>query len=258
LNKPPAFQLYAADFYMDTLGWTNEEIGLYFRLLMAEWVNGPLPNDHYRLSKMCQTSLKKFTNNFKNVSPKFIQNGNGFLQNDRLEKTRSDQAHFIEMQREKGKIRATQRWEGHIAVAKKRLQPEGKPENASSSSSSIKKKDIIPKIQFLDSVFLTQIEYDKLTGKHGKDKTDRAIEILNNGIMSKGYKYKSHYHTLIGWPMKEVDGNGKGANGIVGGDARPWIRRPGQELSGDAQRAIDDVKRAEREWAAKQTAPNKT
>jgi hypothetical protein len=120
------------------------------------------------------------------------------------------------------------------------------------------KKEPIPKIQFLDSVFLTQIEYDKLIGKHGKDKTDRAIEILNNGIMSKGYKYKSHYHTLIGWPMKEVDGNGKGANGIVGGDARPWIRRPGQELSGDAQRAIDDVKRAEREWAAKQTAPNKT
>lgn len=140
-SKPPAFQLYAADFYMDTLGWTCEEIGLYFRLLMAEWVNGALPNDEHRLSKICQMSVKKFHHNFKNVSPKFFQNDEGYLVNERLEKTREAQQQFIEMQREKGKKRAEQRWDGHIATAIIGLQPNGKPKHSSSSSSSNIKKE---------------------------------------------------------------------------------------------------------------------
>jgi len=28
--------------------------------------------------------------------------------------------------------------------------------------------------------------------------------------MSKGYKYKSHYHTIIGWPIREAIENGNG------------------------------------------------
>ena len=64
------------------------------------------------------------------------------------------------------------------------------------------------KNQFLDAVFLTDTEHEKLITKYGRDHTERAIEILNNAIMSKGYKYKSHYHTIIGWPMKEANGNG--------------------------------------------------
>jgi len=79
-----------------------------------------------------------------------------------------------------------------------------------------KEIDIIPKIQFLDAVFLLQSEYDKLSAKYTKEKTDHAIEILNNGIMSKGYKYKSHYHTIIGWPMKEAQGNGRPGNTQIG------------------------------------------
>lgn len=70
---------------------------------------------------------------------------------------------------------------------------------------------------YLDSVFLSDSELKKLQEKYGEEKTAKAIEVLNNGIMSKGYKYKSHYHTIIGWPMKEVNGNGKsGATGNTG------------------------------------------
>lgn len=64
------------------------------------------------------------------------------------------------------------------------------------------------KKQFLDVVFLSENEHETLIAKYGRDPTERAIEILNNAIMSKGYKYKSHYHTIIGWPMKEASGNG--------------------------------------------------
>ena len=71
-----------------------------------------------------------------------------------------------------------------------------------------KEKSAHEKIKHLDSVYLTSREHETLISKYGREPTERAIEILNNAIMSKGYKYKSHYHTIIGWPMKEVNGNG--------------------------------------------------
>jgi hypothetical protein len=85
------------------------------------------------------------------------------------------------------------------------------------------------KTKFLDSVLLTDQEYQKLILKYGRDPTERAIEILNNGIMSKGYKYKSHYHTLIGWPMKEARGNGNG-NGFARSPG-PAVKKTGNAES---------------------------
>ena len=63
---------------------------------MAEWVNGPLPNDPARLAKVCQMSAKRFAHNFKNVSPKFVQNSEGYLINLRLEETREEQRKYSE------------------------------------------------------------------------------------------------------------------------------------------------------------------
>jgi len=82
------------------------------------------------------------------------------------------------------------------------------PSSSSTSSSkkkeSIKKKEKPPKTLFLDSVYLTEDEYQKLKEKHGESLTSRAIEILNNYIQSKGKRYKSHYHTLLGWPIEKA------------------------------------------------------
>jgi len=58
------------------------------------------------------------------------------------------------------------------------------------------------KLQFLDFVRLTSDEYDKLCRKFGKEGTDARISELNDGIGSKGYKYKSHYHTILSWDRK--------------------------------------------------------
>lgn len=55
-----------------------------------------------------------------------------------------------------------------------------------------------------DAVFLTLAEFEKLVEKNGEEKTKRAIEILDRYIMSKGKKYNSHYHTILGWPLKEA------------------------------------------------------
>jgi len=52
-------------------------------------------------------------------------------------------------------------------------------------------------------VKLTEPEYQKLIKKFGKKRTEEKIKDLDTGIGSKGYKYKSHYHTILSWDRKE-------------------------------------------------------
>lgn len=53
------------------------------------------------------------------------------------------------------------------------------------------------------------------------------------------------------FPLK-TDGGGNGTN--IRNDARPWIRRPGEDLSPDAQQAIADAQQAGREALARRAA----
>lgn len=61
----------------------------------------------------------------------------------------------------------------------------------------------IERVKFLDHVFMTNNENQKLIDKLGKDLTDRYIEKLNNYIGSKGKKYQSHYSTILVWADKD-------------------------------------------------------
>lgn len=110
MNKPPAFPLYAADFYMDTITWSVDEIGIYFRLLMCEWVNGPLPLDIPSLIKIASCGSKKFSSGWKKVESKFEKMNDGRLINLRLESVRKDQDNYRKSQQEAGKRGAEKRW----------------------------------------------------------------------------------------------------------------------------------------------------
>ncbi len=112
-KKSPAFQLYAADFYMDVIGWTNEEVGAYFRLLMYSWINGPLPNDTKELSSIAQCGVKKFAHNWKKLQTKFTSAPGDKLINKRLEETRKEQANYRKSLSEAGKRGAKERWKDH-------------------------------------------------------------------------------------------------------------------------------------------------
>jgi uncharacterized protein YdaU (DUF1376 family) len=101
-GKPPAFQLYAADFYMDTDDWSVEELGIYTRLLLSQWVNGDLPEEPERLARIAKCSLQRFLSGWRIVQKKFTPAGEGRIQNRRLEQTRQGQLHFREQQRNKG------------------------------------------------------------------------------------------------------------------------------------------------------------
>lgn len=52
-------------------------------------------------------------------------------------------------------------------------------------------------------VLLSKEEYDKLVDKLGKTQTEAMIEEVDTGIESKGYKYKSHYATILSWARRK-------------------------------------------------------
>jgi len=110
MSEAPAFQLYAATFFIDTAEWSVDEVGIYWRLLEAQWCNGSLPDNITRLSRVAGCSPQKFQKAWGQIAIKFTQNGDGRLINLRLEKEREKQRNYRELQAEKGKRGAEKRW----------------------------------------------------------------------------------------------------------------------------------------------------
>lgn len=150
MTKPPAFQMYAADIYMDTNEWSAEAFGIYNRLLNHQWVNGSIPSDTKTLAQISFVGIKTMSRRWTEMASKFEFDETHRGRNKRLEETREKQRQYIEKQSEKGKKRAAEMWKDHIAVAIPpaipRLQPKHSP--SSSTSSSIKRKIfIIPSVE---------------------------------------------------------------------------------------------------------------
>ncbi len=64
-----------------------------------------------------------------------------------------------------------------------------------------KKEDTLKYGQF-ENVLLSIDEHDKLIERFGPS-TNAHIESLSIGIKSKGYKYKSHYATILNWARRD-------------------------------------------------------
>ena len=70
---------------------------------------------------------------------------------------------------------------------------------------NVKNKEIYKeKDKYLDCVFFTKEEYQKLIDKEGIFIIEKAIEILNNYKMSSGKKYKSDYHAMLNWVLEKA------------------------------------------------------
>jgi len=61
------------------------------------------------------------------------------------------------------------------------------------------------KIYYGDFVQLTVDEFNKLLEKFGKEGTRSRIDRLDNYIGSVGRQYKSHYHTILNWAVKDME-----------------------------------------------------
>jgi hypothetical protein len=65
----------------------------------------------------------------------------------------------------------------------------------------------IKKEKLLDCVYLTSEEKEKLVERFTLEGFKERVKKLNNYIMSKGKKYKSHYHTILMWETRDAKTN---------------------------------------------------
>ncbi|CAA7195429.1 DUF1376 domain-containing protein [Chryseobacterium potabilaquae] len=93
----PAFQLYAQDFLTGCIFLTNEEVGIYIRILTKQWTDGKIPKK--RLGFLVGFEWDTFSEELKE---KFIDEG-GFIYNKRLENEREKHTNFHKKQVENGK-----------------------------------------------------------------------------------------------------------------------------------------------------------
>lgn len=116
-----------------------------------------------------------------------------------------------------------------------------------------KKPDPIPKLEYAEDVFLSEIEYSKLCDEYGEDLTKKAITILSNYKGANGKKYKSDYKAMLGWPIEKAKSStsiskpsGNYSNNFKTGQAKPskptiaMIKPDQQQATADE---IEEIKR---------------
>lgn len=134
-------------------------------------------------------------------------------------------------------------------------------DSSSSSSTSVQKtKAKKEKIELVDNCFKTIP--DALMNKWREVAPgiiiSDEIKKAELWLLANPQKRRSRYDSFLSnWMVKAQEnyikfGGGNGSN--IRNDARPWLRRPGEELSPDAQRAIEDAKQAGREALARRAA----
>ena len=99
------------------------------------------------------------------------------------------------------------------------------------------KKAVGTKKQYgeFNNVLLTDTEHKKLVERFGEGRVEQLIKGLSRGIESKGYKYQSHYATILNWAERdEKEGEG--------GTYRGRTSAGTQKTTNDARRASLQVK----------------
>lgn len=106
MNKPPAFQFYAADFLVDARVklMSLEERGAYVTLLAHAWIEGPLPRELPRLAKLCDVSVADMERIWPAIAPCWAA-ADDSITNPRLEKERQKQAQYRKQQSHKALTR---------------------------------------------------------------------------------------------------------------------------------------------------------
>lgn len=141
MAKSPAFQLYAADFYMGTDEMTAAQVGGYIRLLCKQWDKNYLPFDKKILKKWTELSNK----DLDIVLEKFVKNEHGYI-NERLEQERQKQEQYRLSRSEAGKIGNQKRWKDVSHSDGKTIANESQNNRSSvsnlQSSNFIKEKEI--------------------------------------------------------------------------------------------------------------------
>lgn len=203
MAKSPAFQFYASDFLTDTQSWEIEEVGIYIRLLANQWVNGSLPNDLKRLSRIAGCDLETLKKAWVILGFKFFEDEHGFLHNLKLEEIRGKQMTFREKQvlngLKGGRPKKTEpKQNPKETQTKPNENPNNKPNKSSSSSTSIKEK-YKKEFEFFWNLYPNKIGKSKCEVKFQTLKQDDVLKIistLEKFINYKPFKDYNHPHPM--------------------------------------------------------------
>lgn len=209
MAKDPAFLFYSSDFLTGTMFFSDEQVGKYMRLLCAQHQNGSLTEEE--MLKICGNRDDKIFNKFK-------QGKDGLFQNQRLTaEVNKRKKYSASRSKNIGK-----RWskEGKPLSGKKiddihmkntcnthviHMENENEIENRDIKVLKDKKKK--HRYGEYKHVFLTDEEKQKLKNKFGTAGALEKVKNLDEAIEQHGYKYTSHYLTILKWHRKDLKKN---------------------------------------------------
>ena len=210
--KDPAFLFYSGDFLSGTMLMSNEEVGIYIKLLCLQHQQGHLEEaDMLGLG----ATLKIFN--------KFQKDDNGKYFNKRLEIEVSKRKAYSESRRnnrkkkeennisktyEKDMLNICNSYVEHMENENININI-NETVNRDNRKKDSKGKEEEEKIHFAEFVAMTNVEYEKLVNTHGKNFTDQCITVLDNYKGSNGKKYKSDYRAILSWVVKRVEEDNK-------------------------------------------------
>jgi len=189
--KAPSFQFYAQDFLTGIMYLTNEEIGIYIKMLAKQWTDEKIPKK--RLGLFVGYEWEKLSEELKS---KFKDCGE-YVVNERLEAERNKKIKFLEKQIING-------------------QKGGRPKkNSKSNNPSLTQKkpleeeDEYEEEKEYDNIKIKKVEKLKLIEKYGLDAYQWFVYKLSNYKLSNGKTYKSDYGAINSWVIKELGKNKK-------------------------------------------------
>ena len=107
MAKDPTIPFYAQDFYIDTLQWSEAEVGAYIRLLCTLWINGFCYNSAIELANVSPLA-KQVVDKY---SDKFVFYDDNKFSSKRLEDERDKRIKNREIRSIAGKKGAESRWQ---------------------------------------------------------------------------------------------------------------------------------------------------
>jgi hypothetical protein len=190
-------------------------------------INGKYAIDAYAMRMQCDgNALHKYINDCVEEFGLFKKDEN-FLWSESLIRRMK----IFDERSEKARESALNRWQKHAQIMPTHSDGNANLMQSQSDGNAKRVKESILKESKLKesisnnghkkiygefkNVLLLNEEYDKLVLKFGKDGAEQKITNLSGGIESKGYKYKSHYATILNWARKDEKPVMKGYEGLM-------------------------------------------
>ena len=207
--KDPAFLFYSNDFLSGTMLMSNEEVGIYIKLLCLQHQQG-----HLKEEDMLSLGANK------KIFSKFNKDDKGTYYNERLEYEANKRKAYSESRRNNRKKKEENKtYEEDMKNICNSYEEHMENENINKDininlnksnrkkGSKGKRKEEEPqedKIHFAEFVSMTNAEYEKLVSTHGKEFADQCIKKLDNYKGSSGRTYKNDYKAILSWVIDEI------------------------------------------------------